>query len=69
MARTKSAYQRIADVEVAVAWEVSDDDMILPPSQMALDKAQIDATLAVAQATVELAGELDAIRATIANLR
>ena len=66
---SKAAYKRILAIEESIKWEYPDDGTILPPSNMALEMALIEANLAVAQANVELAGELEAIRAQIASLR
>ena len=71
MAKREAAYQRI----VALDEFVGDVVKQLPAKSTGNDTVsylsllQIKATLAVAQATVELQAELEAIRATIANLR
>jgi hypothetical protein len=65
MAKRQAAYQRIHNVMEGLDLP----DMDSTNTALALAHLQIEATLAVAQATVELQAELKAIRSTIANLR
>ena len=66
MAR-QAAYQRIAEVTNGLTGLIEADAPRIDDA-FTLAFYQVEATLAVAQATIELAGELDAIRTQIANL-
>ena len=67
MPRTDAAYQRIATVDGQLA--ILDDGIEPSPDAIDIAMLQVRATLAVAQATMELHGELDGIRTMIGNLR
>ena len=67
MPRTDAAYQRIREIDENLkGFQNLENDV---PTAADLAFVQIEATLAVAQATSELHGELDAIRVMIGNLR
>jgi len=62
------AYQRISMVD-EMRQDILETDRSHKEDMAELAFAQVSATLAVAQATVELQAELEAIRQSIANLR
>ncbi len=66
MSRSKPAYLRIANTGTLIK---DLPDMDSTNTALALAQLQIEATLTVAQAIVELQADLEGIRATILNLR
>ena len=65
----RPAYLMIKDVLDAFGNDGNPLPLEADQTALAIAQLQVEATCAVAQATVELQAELEAIRATIANLR